>query len=131
MILSILVLMSLATKVNMNVQGDNRQNPESSSYEASPDKIGESIKEDNYTVLLLKKLFETPPSEDFRLAINLGFSSFITFQEFVHSLKDRQGNVKLPETHDVFGLEMRDLHASMEGSEEHKNRLNIDTTGNG
>ena len=123
MILTILILMSLATTAKMNVQGNNRQSSESNSHEASPDTIEESIKEDNHTVLLLKKLFEKPPSEEFRLAINLGFSSLITFQEFVHSLKDRQGKVKLPETHDVFGLEMRDLHSSIEGTEEHKKQI--------
>ena len=77
--------------------------------------IAAHIAKDDFTARLIKELFETEPSKEFRYYINLGLNNMVTMNEFYKSLSSDGMAVKIPELMDAFNIEKFMLQQTHDG----------------
>ena len=79
--------------------------------------IATHIVQDEFTAKLIKQIFGSNLSPEFRFYINLGLNNMLTMNEFYKSLTKDEETVKIPEAMDAFNMEKFFLQQTHEGKE--------------
>ena len=79
--------------------------------------IATHIVQDGFTAKLIKQIFGSNLSPEFRFYINLGLNNMLTMNEFYKSLTKDEETVKIPEAMDAFNMEKFFLQQTHEGKE--------------